>query len=61
MGAISNLAPKVLRCVLLELIEDPSQLQAMRMEAPEVPTIEAQAEIVRQVYVQAITTTQAVV
>jgi hypothetical protein len=33
--------PQNLRRVLLDVIEDPSQLQAMRLEAPEVPTIEA--------------------
>ena len=48
--------PQNLRRVLLDVIEDPSQLQAMRLKAPEVPTIEAQAGIVTQLYVQAITT-----
>ena len=33
--------PQNLPRVLLDVIEDPSQLQAMRLEAPEVPTIEA--------------------
>jgi hypothetical protein len=46
--------------VLLEVIEDPSQLQAMRLKAPEVPTIETQPGIVPQLYVEAITTKQAV-
>ena len=45
-----------LRRVLLQLLEDPNQLQVMRTHAPEVPSIEAQAAIVRQLYVQAITT-----
>jgi len=48
--------PQNLRRVLLDVIEDPSQLQAMRLKAPEVPTIEAHAGIVTQLYVQAITT-----
>ena len=45
-----------LRRVLLQLIEDPAQLVRMRAHAPEVPTIEAQAGIVRQLYVQTIST-----
>ena len=57
---LNQIHPQALRRVLLKLTEDPSQLQAMRLEAPEVPTIEAQTGIVRQLYVQAITTKQAV-
>ena len=42
--------------ILLHLIEDPDQLQALRGQSPKVPTIYAQAGIVTQLYVQAITT-----
>jgi glycosyltransferase involved in cell wall biosynthesis len=45
-----------LRRVLLQLIEDPSPLTRMREQAPAVPSIEGQARIVRQLYLQAITT-----
>ena len=44
-----------LRRVLLQVIEDPDQLQAMRSNAPQVPGIEAQSMLVRQPYLQIIT------
>lgn len=44
-----------LRRVLLQVIEDPDQLQAMRSNAPQVPGIEAQSMLVRQPYLQTIT------
>jgi len=42
--------PQNLRRVLLETIEDSSQLSTMSLEAPEVPMIEAQCRLVREHY-----------
>lgn len=41
-----------LRRVLLELIEQPGQLKQLRSQAPAVPTIEAQAGLVREQYIR---------
>jgi len=41
--------------ILQQLIQDPDQLQALRVQSPKVPTIEAHQGILPQLYVQAIT------